>query len=217
MGFQSTYTAKDVADSVKRTFGDESGVQVVDSDIIRWINAAQLEIVDSNKILKGSATTPSVANQEGYSLGASLKILTLNSIHYEGVKLAYKSFHEAEEYITSEDPAKTQRGVPEFWYEWAGEILFYPIPAESGKSIKLYFLTTPDKITSINDALSVPDNYYNRVVEFVMAHAYEMDENLGAYQAKYSQYQDNMLNMSLKEEVSQVDTYSTITVMPEDQ
>lgn len=216
MGFQTTYTAKDVADSIKRTFGDESGVQVTDSDIIRWVNAAQLEIVDANKILKGSATTPSVAGQEAYQL-SSLKILTLNSVHYEGVKLAYKSFHEAEEYITSEDPAKTQQGVPEFWYEWGGEILLYPLPADSGKSIKLYFLTIPEKITSITDPLSVPDNYFNRVVEFAMANAYEMDENLGAQQAKYAQFQDGILNMSLKEEVSQVDTYSTVTVMPEDQ
>lgn len=215
MGFQSTYKASDVAASIKRTFGDESGVQVIDSDIIRWINAAQLEIVDSNKILKGSATTLSVADQEAYSL-TSLSILTINSIHYEGVKLAYKTFHEAEQYITSEDPTKLQRGTPEFWYEWAGEVMLYPIPAESDKAIKLYFLTIPAKITALTDDLSVPDNYFNRVVEFVMANAYEMDENLGAYQAKYGQFRDNILNMSQNEEVSQVDTYSTITVMPED-
>lgn len=217
MGFQSTYTVNDVAASIKRTFGDESGVQVIDSDIIRWVNAAQIEIVNANKILKGSATTPSVVDQEGYQLGATLKILTINSIHYEGVKLGYKTFHDAEAYITSEDPTKVQRGTPEFWYEWAGEIFLYPIPSESGKSIKVYFLTTPDKVGAIGDPLSVPDNYYNRVVEFVMANAYEMDENLGAHQAKYAQFQDGMLNMSLQEEVVQVDTYSTITVMPEDQ
>lgn len=216
MSFQSTYTAKDVADSIKRTFGDEAGVQVNDTDILRWINAAQIEIVSNNKILKAVGTTQSVANQDVYSVDASMKIMVINSIHYNGVKLAHKSFHDAEEYIAAEDPSKTQRATPEFWYEWAGEIYLYPTPGKSNDTIKIYFLPTPTKITSIDQVLSVPDNYFNRVVEFVMSHAYEMDENFAAHQTKFGQFQEGILNMSLNEDTVQVDTYSTITIRPED-
>ena len=35
----STYTGTDVSSYVKRQFGDESGVQITDEDIVHWINA----------------------------------------------------------------------------------------------------------------------------------------------------------------------------------
>ena len=45
MSFTATKTVSDIATDVKRTFGDEAGVQVNDTDIARWINSAQIEIV----------------------------------------------------------------------------------------------------------------------------------------------------------------------------
>ena len=37
----TTKTALDVANYVKRQFGDESGTQMTDADIWRWIDSAQ--------------------------------------------------------------------------------------------------------------------------------------------------------------------------------
>ena len=53
-----TLNIQDVANRVKRTFGDESGVQVTDDDIIRWVNDAQLEISRQNEDLLEAVGTP---------------------------------------------------------------------------------------------------------------------------------------------------------------
>ena len=45
---RKTKTVQDVLLSVKRQFGDESGVQVTDSDIVRWVDDAQREISMNN-------------------------------------------------------------------------------------------------------------------------------------------------------------------------
>jgi hypothetical protein len=216
MGFGITYKVSDVADIVKRTFGDESGVQVTDADILRWVNAGQIEIVSNNQVLKAVGTKLSVKDQYAYSLSADMDIQYINSIHYDGVKLAFKSFHDAELYLESEDPQRTVTGTPIFWYEWAGEISLYPTPSESDKEIKVYFNPLPAKKTSLTDDLSLPDNYYNRLVEYVLAQAYEMDENFSAYQMKREQFQNSLMGMSNDENQAQVDTYPTITVRPED-
>src|SRR6478609_3167002 len=124
MSFQATKTVSDVLSDVKRTFGDEASVQVTDADVIRWVNQAQVEIVSKNQILTSVATTASVANQYVYDLSA-LNIQSISSIHYNGVKLDYMSFQEAEEYILRNDPLHNITGVPQFWYQWADEISFY--------------------------------------------------------------------------------------------
>ncbi len=74
--YPSTYTGTDVATDIKRIFGDEAGVQITDSDIIRWIDVGQLEILKNTQILKATSTSDLIAGQVVYSL-ASLKILTI--------------------------------------------------------------------------------------------------------------------------------------------
>lgn len=214
--FKTSFTAKDVADRVKRTFGDESGVQVTDTDIIRWVNAAQLEIASKNQILKAKATTESVAGQYAYSLSEAMDIQYINSIHYEGAKLKFESFNDAEQYIFREDPKRIAEGTPTIWYEWAGSIELFPIPDKSGDTITVYYHKLPDQITNLSDTLSVPDNYYNRITEYVLAQAYEMDENLQAHQTKMVDFADNLINMSNDEARISVDTYPMITILPED-
>ena len=62
-----TRTVPEVITAVERQFGDEAGVQLIESDIIRWINDAQDVIVAKNKVLKAKSTSPSVANQAAYT------------------------------------------------------------------------------------------------------------------------------------------------------
>ena len=52
-----TKTVGDVGAAVKRIFGDESGVQLVDNDIVVWTNEAQHAIADSTKVVKAQGKT----------------------------------------------------------------------------------------------------------------------------------------------------------------
>ena len=217
MSFKVTKKVSDVAADVKRTFGDEASVQVTDPDIIRWINQAQTEIVSKNQILLASGITPSIANQYTYDLSA-LNIQSIRSIHYDGTKLENLTFQEAEETVLKDDPKRTASGTPEVWYTWGNsELMLYPTPSTSGVEIKVYFYATPSVVDTVNDYLSLPDNYYSRILEFVMACAYEMDENFAAAEQKTNRFDSNLVAMHEDENKSAQDYYPTITVRPEDQ
>lgn len=216
MGYElPTKTVDQVITYVKRQFGDESGVQVGNDDIIRWINAAEQEVISANQVLKAVATTSTVASQDEYTLGTGIDLQYINSIHVDGRKLPYKNFNEAEGYITLNDPDKTQVTRPEFWYEWAGTVYLYPIP-DAVYPLKVYYHRVPVALTTTSDTLNVPDNYFNRIVEYCMAQAYELDDNLDAALAKSQQFQSNLVSQSFDENASSYDKYPMITVLDED-
>ena len=61
-------TVGDVYNVVKRIFGDESGVQLTNDDIVRWINEAQVDISKQNQVLQTTATVAVTANTATYAL-----------------------------------------------------------------------------------------------------------------------------------------------------
>mgnify|MGYP001793552382 CR=1 FL=1 len=58
-------TSKLVSDLIKDVtvqFGDEANIQINNSDIIRWANSAQREILISNRIRRPTGTTDITAD-----------------------------------------------------------------------------------------------------------------------------------------------------------
>jgi len=210
-----TKTLGNVFDYIKRQFGDESGVQITLADCTRWVNAAEAEIISQNQVLRAVATSTTVANDESYVLGDEMDIQTINSIQVQGVKIPFKNHNEAEDYITRNDPLKTQRSFPVFWYEWGGTIFFYPVP-DLAYGIKVLYHKTPIELVNATDKLNVPDNYFNRILEYCMSQAYELDEQFDAASVKGDQFENRLLNMSLDEAHVNIDVYPQITVMAED-
>lgn len=206
-----TKRVSDVSAYVQRQFGDESGVQVTDPDIIRWVNAAEQEIFASNQIGTGSASASTVVGQENYSLGASLEMQSINSIRCSGVKLEFMQFNDAEEYISRNDPSKTARGMPQFWYEWGGVVMLYPVP-DLVYDLTIFFFKTPTPLTNLTDVLNSPDQYFNRVIDFVMREAYKMDEQWEAAAVMDASFENKLLAQSLDSMTPQMATYPNITV-----
>lgn len=212
----ATKTVQDVFTDVKRTFGDEASIQITDADIIRWINAAQREILVQNRILRTTGTTDVVANQSEYLL-QGLDIVAIQSIHFNGRRLEPKSFQEAEEYIVTGDPTTTQTGDPALWYEWGGVINLYPVPdKDSAAGLKIYYIKEPPKITDPGDILAVPNSYYENVLQFVMAKAYELDEDNENANFKLGQFTQRLGDLAEQENQPSQYTYPRITVLPED-
>lgn len=200
----------EVMTAVKRQFGDESGVQLEDSDLIRWVNDAQDVIVAKTKVTKAKSTIAATANQAAYTF-PSENIHQIESIHYDSNRIPNMSFPEAEEYIFSSDPEQVAFGNPVLWYEWAGTFTFWPAPDDT-KNIDLYYTKRPARVTASTDLLSLPDKYYQDVVRYVLQQAYEMDEDLGNAQAKGQQFEASMNEFSEEDRTSQNMTYNTITV-----
>jgi hypothetical protein len=210
----ATRKVSDVLAYVKRQFGDESGVQITDDDVIRWVNAGQDEIFRRNEPVKASATADLVNGTHTYTFPDD--ILKIQSILVNGVPVPRRSFQEGEEYVISNDPNRTSTGQPQIWYEWGGEFTFWPTPdSDLVGGIVLKYIKKPTTIVDAGDTLSIPDTYYNRLVEFVLGQAYELDENWSAATVKTEQFGTN-LDSQFGQDSVQPDTYRRITVLEED-
>lgn len=207
-----TQTVNDIASVVKRIFGDESGVQLVDSDIIRWVNEAQSEINSKNKVLKKRASISAVPQQSAYVLPSSFKVRQIEGVHYDGSPLKPLTFSQAEQDILAYDPKLEQEGIPDSWYEWAGEITLWPKPSADNQ-ITVYFTEEPATLTALTDTLSLPDKYFNAIRDYVLAQAYEMDESMDVALRKQEQFGNSVLEMSEEERTSQNMTFQSITLV----
>jgi hypothetical protein len=132
----------DIKTRVKRQFGDESAVQITDSDIYRWISDAQDMIVIQNEsLLQVSRTTPSVAGQADYSLPTD--VVHLNSILYDSISLKKMSLQEFQEYADGwKDPTLYSQGIPIVYMVYANTFTLFPTPQEAGKSIFIFYSIT---------------------------------------------------------------------------
>jgi hypothetical protein len=212
----STKVVGDVLTAVKRQFGDEAAIQITDDDITRWVNDAQQEILSTNRLFKAKATTDLVSGTYEY-LFPNVPILDVQAIWVDSLKIEYRSFQEWEEYVNKNDPYKTSQGAPKIWTEWAGSFIFWPTPnTSSTNGIAIYYTKGPTVVTVLTDHLSVPDLYYNRVVEYCMAQAYELDEDYQASAMKLNQFTQGVGLLANDESTTYVDVYPTISVLPED-
>jgi hypothetical protein len=211
--FTATHTAQEVADYVKRQFGDESGVQVTDTDIIRWINSAARDIASQKEPFKSIATAGLIANQTQYTWPAN--ILQVQALRVNSKPTKRMSFQDAEQYITEQDPNGTATGDPIVWYEYGGQFFLYPKPDKSSNAgIQIFYIPAPTMIDALSDTLTVPDVYFNAVLDHVLAQAYEMDENFEASQMKAASFTNYMGDDSDGD--VEYNVYPTITVLSED-
>lgn len=212
-----TRTGTEVANSVKRQFGDPDGRQITNDDILNWINSAQQDIISQNPILKDSAQTNVVSGQDIYTY-PSESIQYIEALHYNAVPLEYYTFQEAQTYILSNPDADIVQDVkPSIWYERAGNIYLFPKPLENvTNGLRLFFVRQPANLASLGATLSVPDKYFQRVIDLVLARAYQLDENWEAAQYKQAEYVNAMNLLANQENVTQVNSYSTNTARIED-
>lgn len=206
-----THTGTDVADRVRSQFGDVSGAQLADAAILRWINDGQREIVNSNPILRATKLSDIVAGQQDYSFPND-KVLAIEALYVSGYPIKNVSPQAAREYIISIDPtAMLNAERPEVWYERAGVITFYPVPNKTIiNGLKMEYVKVPTNITTFGSLLTIPDRYFNELVNYVISQALEMDENYDAASYKSRQFREGLDRLNLKENLSQTDLYQSI-------
>ena len=187
----STRTAGDVMTYVKRQFGDESGVQITDTDIIRWINQGQNEIVNKNPMIQATATQTSVVAQQTYSINTlAPDILQLEAVIFDGWPLEPTNLERIKADLGSS--YATTPGTPQYFYVWDNTIYLWPVP-DTEKSIQINYSRHPMSVASAGDLLGVPDRYYDRVCEYVMSKAYELDEDWQGHQTNKQAFEDKLM------------------------
>jgi hypothetical protein len=194
---------------VKRKFGDESGVQLEDADILAWTNDGLQQIVTENKILRSKMTLPTVVDQSEYPL-SDLNIHSISSLHYDGQPLLALPFVEAEETIITSDPDKEQTGTPYLWYLWNSTLTLYPKPDAVG-TLTMFFTKAPTVVTGDpSQIIEMPNKYYPALVAYILQQAYEMDEDWQASQAKETQFKNALAEQREEDFLAADITYQVI-------
>lgn len=209
------YLASDIITRVKRQFGDESGVQITDDDVLRWIQDALREIFLQNDDLNMTVfTQDTIAGQASYSAVASVVASPFGGIiRVEARQDAFSSYYPLK-YMTQIEFEKTFigwngpdaiTGTPQAYTRslqsgsWNGGITVYPVPdiAVVG-GLRISFsrntnaLSTPlaaDQLDSI-----IHQDYFTVILEYCLMKAYELDENWEAADRK-GQYVQSTLNL----------------------
>jgi phage terminase large subunit-like protein len=205
-----TKTVRNVYDAVKRIFGDESGVQLTNADIVRWINEAQVDVSKQNQILQTTATIAVVANTATYSLtSVSPAIDSVASLLLDGRRVGNIPISQAEESISLSDPEGTETGAPQFWYAWGGDVTFWPKPNKNHTMLIRYIAQPANVTTTTTDVLSLPDETFTDIVNFVLMKAYEMDENPQMMAVKQAEYSASVAERGETERLAATMTYET--------
>lgn len=206
----NSLTVGDIIARVERQFGDEANIQIEDTDIIRWINDAQRELALHNNLLQARAVASSLKGQAEYTL--PLDVLTIRSIRYDGLKLQPISAQEAEERIQD----TSQTGTPTHFWAWSQRITLYPTPDSAiTDGLQIFYSRHPSTVAVATDIPELPAQYHNRIVEYCLKMAYELDENWTAAQVKGQQFQDGVNELKGNVDWVERDFYPTITSLPE--
>lgn len=206
----------DIKLRVKRTFGDESGVQIDDTDILRWINDATQEIANANGLTETKVSTNAIMNQASYGFPPNCN--NIRTIKYQGNYVQNISLAEADETVNNPDDfAQFPVGTPLYWWAWAGSYVLYPKPdANITGGITVYYSSFPFTVTSDTDVPGIGIEYHPRIVEYCLTQAYELDEDWEAVQAKQSQYVSALNDQLEEEKWTGRQHYPVITILDED-
>ena len=210
-----------IQDYIKRQFGDESGVQVTDDDIIRWINAAQRQIVLQNEsLLEVTSVTDTVIGEQTYTLPVDL--LKLRGIQYRSsdtqpyYRLKGYSLAEFNEKIDGWD-GTTDSSDPICYTIYANEIQLFPVPSTAvTAALKVYYNRQPVTVVTTADTPELPLLYHDTIVKYCLQQAYEMDEDWDAVGNKAQEVDREINLLRGKQDWKVQEFYETITVLNED-
>lgn len=206
----STRTYGTLMMDVKRRFGDESGVQLEDSDILRWANDGQQQIVTENRVLRARGTLNTVIGTYDYDFPSD-SIHSIISLHHNGIPLRSLTFQEAENSIIASDPNREQFGTPVAWWFWGDTFTVWPTPDSTG-TLTLYYTRNPEPLTGDpSQLLDISDKYYSALVNYVLQNAYEMDEDWQAAQAKEMQFKTALAEQREEDFQNSDDFYPVVT------
>jgi len=214
----------DVRTRVKRQFGDESQVQINDSDITRWANDAQRFIVmQSEGLLQKSATADLVASQQEYSVPSDLLILrsistrlTTSTPYFPLIGLSPQEFDQ--KIGDWEGGSGVNSGYAGYYHIYGALIKLWPIPVASlTAGLKIYYSRLPTDVAVDADVLDLPITYHSAVVNYCLQQAYELDDaSWDAAKVKSDQVLTDIHFNKGRENRSPSGTYGRITVLPED-
>jgi hypothetical protein len=176
----------DIAQSVKRQFGDETGAQIDNDDIIRWINEGQLRI--SRRIEADSETWTATfpAGDTEIDLPADFfKFSMVSMTASSGVPkflqvISLKQLEVLYPNYRSDAGSVTKFCALGGRFNGVQRLVVAPRPSET-VTLTVTYKSRPPLVTTTGDSLSIPDAYYTTLITFCLAQAKQLDGDMQGY------------------------------------
>lgn len=209
----------DVITRVQRIFGDMSGVQIDQNDIIRWINDGQEEIVIANEgLMENSSTADVVQGQNTYSFPSDCSVL--RSLHYNGYYCKPMTFTEFDLYLDgyAANPNPYGQDISSIYTVFNSQIILFPTPNQSiTAGLQIYYIRHCPQVVTTADPLTVPVQYHKALVDYCLQQAYELDEDLQKKNVKKQEFDEKMMKLNDRNKWVAQESYPTITTLPKDE
>lgn len=183
-----TKTGSNVAREVRRAFGDEASVQITDEDLLGWVNDGITEIAQKLKINRKRGLTDIVNGQSIYPF-AEIEILQIESLMVDNVLINGLEYQEAELELFVTDPYNEQYGRTKYWYVAENNINLWPIPDfDSSNGLCILYIAAPGRLSALTESLTIPDKHFTALTSYVLAQAYQLDEDPEWFTLKMQQF-----------------------------
>jgi len=179
----------DLERKVRRLFGDEFDIVIEKQDIIDWTNAAQHDIARKTNCLPMDVIHP-----------ANTFPVLIDDL-YSMYRLTYgdpafpKTFTTLEQVDSDTiNFGAIPVGTPSSYYTRGRKIYLHPTPDPSDvTSVTVTYDRAPiDLVLTTNEVIDLPAIFHEDIVRFVLARAYEKNENYEAQNMAESFYQENL-------------------------
>lgn len=136
-----------IINAVQRQFGDESGAQITRSDIIRWANHGQVDIVRKTEALQIHAETDTLKDDGSYDLPTGY--VRVRRVTFDGRKLERVELEELDDLVPDRD-SNGESSTPVYYYMWGSRLFIYPAPARAGAgNLDVYYVKMPNELVGI--------------------------------------------------------------------
>lgn len=219
----------DILPRVQRLFGDESGVQLLDTDIVAWVADAFREITTQNPDLKMFyEDIATVAFQQDYT-PTQTNVQYIQAVHYREdssasfYPLKQVSHRQMNEGMPGWNTPNNSYGTPSIYTRsqidnMGRSIAVYPVPDNANGTIRIHYSQAIEPSVSSDADLNlfIPVAYHNALIEFCLMKAYEMDENWEAADRKAKYFQSTVDSLRFQHSRQDHEAYPVISVLPGD-
>lgn len=201
---------------VKRQFGDTSGAQIGDTDIVDWINEAQREIYVKNNLGMTKGVVPTIIGTGEYPFPTNPPLMRLFSLKFDGSVLQEISIQDIDNIFPDYDTVQ-ERGIPTAYWTYADKFSLYPIPSVVKNLTILYNRFPTDIAADDSIALDLDLKYHNRVLDYCYGQAAQIDGDMQSYVMYMQKFrQETKSTQSDETEMAQNKYYPSITVSVRD-
>lgn len=193
-------TGQDIIDQVRSTLVEPVAGFWTDTELLGWINRAELDFNNRTHILEGKATTGTQAGIIEYPLPSNC--LSVRLVLYNNADTASgqtpnwvrvypsnleKQGQQSPNFLNTSTGAL---GAPRSYSIWGRNLMLYPPPdITDGANLVMYFKAKPIPIGAPSAQMNLDDSFKDGLIAYVLWKAYEKEQEVDKSLAQQQIYE----------------------------